>query len=421
MTLTDDARRILETNDRGGYTIPTARLYPFQWNWDAGFSALGWARFDEPRAWTEFDRLFAGQWPDGLVPHIIFHQPSADYFPGPDVWRTGHRPPTSGITQPPVAASMVRRLLDGARDRAAAEARAAALYPKLLAWHRWWASARDPEGTGLVAILHPWESGMDNSPAWDAALARVPPTANPGYVRRDTGHVDAGQRPQRADYDRFIGLVESYRHVGYRPAEMWRVAAFKVADVATNAILLRATRDLAALARWFGSADDAAELDRRAAVMTAALQRLWNPERRIYQSLDLIAGTRIDVATSAGFLPLYGGAPQAAQTAVLAAELAAWGQAARFLVPSAPPGQPGFEPRRYWRGPVWVVVNWMIAEGLADYGLTALADRVRDDTRRLIETAGFAEYFDPLDGEGLGGGSFSWTAAIYLALAVARD
>lgn len=415
---TDEARRILAANDRGGYTIPTSRLYPFQWNWDAGFSALGWARFDEPRAWTEFDRLFEGQWPDGLVPHIIFHQPSADYFPGPDVWRTGHQPPTSGITQPPVAASMVRRLLEGARDHGLAEARARALYPRLLAWHRWWVEARDPEGSGLVAILHPWESGMDNSPAWDAALARVPPTANP-YVRRDTAHIDGSQRPQRAEYDRFIGLVESYREVGYRPADMMRVATFKVADVALNAILLRANRDLAALAGRFGSPAEQAELDRRSAAMTAAFARLWNPARRIYQNLDLVTGERIDVATSGGFLALYAGVPDAAGAAAMAAELEDWGRAVRYLVPSAPPGQPGFEPKRYWRGPVWAVVNWMIAEGLADYALADLAERVRGDTRALIETSGFAEYFNPLDGAGLGGGVFSWTAAIYLALSEA--
>ena len=39
--LNDQARAILRGNDRGGYTIPTERLYPFQWNWDSMFSAWG--------------------------------------------------------------------------------------------------------------------------------------------------------------------------------------------------------------------------------------------------------------------------------------------------------------------------------------------------------------------------------------------
>jgi hypothetical protein len=151
---------------------PTDRLYPFQWNWDSAFVAMGWATFDKERAWRELERLVEGQWDDGMVPHIVFHAPSDDYFPGPDVWRTRHAIPTSGITQPPVFATALRRVFEIARGPDA-QARAARLYRCALASHDWWEKARDPEATGLVAILHPWESGMDNSPAWDEAMARL--------------------------------------------------------------------------------------------------------------------------------------------------------------------------------------------------------------------------------------------------------
>src|SRR5260221_6434 len=110
--------------------------------------------------------------------------------------------------------------------------------------------------------------------------------------------------------------------------------------------------------------------------MTAAFASLWNPVRRIHQSLDRSTGARIDVATPGGFLALYAGVPDPATAAALGAELEAWGRAVRYLVPSTAPGEPGFEPMRYWRGPIWAVVSWMIAEGLADYGLDALAERV---------------------------------------------
>ena len=56
------ARQTLLDNDRGGYTLPTDGLYPCQWNWDAGISALGWLEFDKPRAWLEFHTLFKGMW-----------------------------------------------------------------------------------------------------------------------------------------------------------------------------------------------------------------------------------------------------------------------------------------------------------------------------------------------------------------------
>ena len=61
-------------------------------------------------------------------------------------------------------------------------------------------------------------------------------------------------------------------------------------------------------------------------------------------------------------------------------------------------------------------MNHMIVAGLVDAGESELASRISSDTRNLIEAHGMAEYFDPLDGAGLGGMDFSWTAAIYLDL-----
>ena len=47
--------------------------------------------FDEARAWQELDSLFRGQWENGLVPHIVFHQPADSYFPGPEQWGLADR------------------------------------------------------------------------------------------------------------------------------------------------------------------------------------------------------------------------------------------------------------------------------------------------------------------------------------------
>src|SRR4029077_9646735 len=96
------ARAILRDNGRGGYTVPTAGLYPFQWNWDSAFVAMGFATWDPDRALTELEHLAHGQWPDGMIPHIVFHRPSDTYFPGPEVWGTEARvrvggPATSGL------------------------------------------------------------------------------------------------------------------------------------------------------------------------------------------------------------------------------------------------------------------------------------------------------------------------------------
>jgi glycogen debranching enzyme len=136
----------------------------------------------------------------------------------------------------------------------------------------------------------------------------------------------------------------------------------------------------------------------------------------LYLSFDLIEDAPIAVATSAGLLPLFGGGVPPARVTTMAEGLRRWARTARYLVPSTAPDDPHFEPRRYWRGPVWAVVNWMLAEGLAEENEQALAATLRADTAELIRTSGFSEYFDPLTGEGIGGGTFSWTAAVFLLL-----
>ena len=413
MNMAAQARATLRANDRGGYSVPTARLYPFQWNWDSAFVAMGWATFDEARAWREIAWLLKGQWDDGMIPHIVFHAPSEDYFPGPAVWGVAHSPPTSGITQPPVLATAVRHIWQHARDRALADAMAASAYPSLLRNHRWWQTARDPEQRGLVATLHPWETGMDNSPAWDVPLARVPTDTVTPVRRRDTMLVDAAMRPRGEEYQRFIHLVDVFRDADWDRARMLSASPFRVADVGTNAILLRAEKDLLALAARFGSAEDRSEIDARIARLSTALDRLWRDDLGLYASMDLIIDETCPVGTSAGFLPLYAGHSHE-RAVTLAATLAGWAGGVARLVPSTDPGFAGFEPKRYWRGPIWAVVNWMIAAGFAAANDTTSAARIRADTVALIEASGLSEYFDPMTGEGIGGADFSWTAAIYL-------
>jgi glycogen debranching enzyme len=373
---------------------------------------MGWATFDTGRAWMEIETLLRGQWEDGLIPQIVFHVPSDDYFPGPDVWGVQHDPQTSGITQPPVLATAARYVLDASGDAD----RMADVYPSLLRNHRWWEHARDPGRRGLVATLHPWETGMDNSPAWDSPLARVPTTTSSEIRRRDTSHVDPAMRPRADDYQRFIYLVDLFRDCAWDPARMLAASPFRVADIGTNAILLRAEHDLHALAARFGTLAEQAEIVTRIERLGGAIDRLWSGDLGLYVSEDLISHTLIEVGTSAGFLPLYAG-HAASHAALMAATLSRWTAGTSRLVASTDPGDPRFDSKRYWRGPIWCVVNWMIAAGFAQAGETDLAARIRHDTRALIGNAGFWEYFDPLDGAGLGGANFSWTAAIWLLLA----
>ena len=64
----EEAIKTIKMNDRGGFTVPTNRLYPYQWNWDSGFTALGIWHFNKWRAWLEIMALLDAQWGTAWCP-----------------------------------------------------------------------------------------------------------------------------------------------------------------------------------------------------------------------------------------------------------------------------------------------------------------------------------------------------------------
>jgi hypothetical protein len=399
---------VLRENDRGTYTVPTGGLYPFQWNWDSCFTALGQSHYDIGRAWTEIETLFAHQWDDGMVPHMVFHEPAPTYFPGPDVWGTGRAVPTSGISQPPIAAFVVHQLYRRSGDGE----RAHRLLKRLDRYHGWFYRTRDPFGEGLVAVIHPWES-RDNAVDWDESFERVPTEGVAPYERNDLRHADPATRPTQAQYDRYLWLVQHFRALAWNSTKVHNASPFQIVDPGFNAILIRSCLETAALAEALGETNIAERNRGYALKALPALDRLWSAARGMYLPFDRITGTVVDSPSIGGLIPAFAPIPKARAT-VLAETLRTIGKRVRFLVPSHDPRDERFDTRRYWRGPVWLVCNYMIADGLRLAGESGLAQRIVEHSLALIEQSGFAEYYDPNDGAPLGGGRFSWTAAMVL-------
>jgi hypothetical protein len=348
-----------------------------------------------------------------MVPHIVFHVRNDGYFPGPDVWRTGRPVATSGITQPAVAGFAVKRLFERAKDKSQAAVRARAVLPKIDAWHRWFYENRDPKREGLVAIIHPWESGRDNSIDWDEAFERVPTEGIEPYVRRDIQHADPAHRPTREQYDRYIWLVQHFRGLGWDNSKLHDASPLQIVDPGFNAILIRSCRDLADLALELGEPALAAANRARAEAGTAALERLWSERHGQYVCLDRVTGKLVDSASVGGLLPVFCPVPKERAHAI-ARLIETYAAKASFVVPSHDPDDPRFDAKRYWRGPVWLVVNYMIADGLRNAGEEKVASLITQSSLRLIVESGFAEYYEPHTGEPLGGGRFTWTAAMVL-------
>lgn len=405
-TLDGTARNILETNDKGTYTIPTSGLYPYQWNWDSAFAALGFAQYDVNRAWIELETLFSGQWDDGMVPHIIFHTVDAGYFPGPDVWGGVGPLPSSGISQPPIAATMARLVYE--KDPALGAVRLEPLFDQFLAWHQWFMDWR--LDNGAVCITHPWEAGRDNAPDWDGAMAALNPVGVGEYKRRDTSHVDGDMRPTKHDYDRYVWLVQQGNRLKWNQADLLEQNPFRVADPTMTFTLLRASRDLQALGKLLDK--DVSAIEHHITTLEAGVATLWNDELNSYDSRDAKTGLWANSISNASFLCWYAGIDSPAMLGQLDNVM----DTVQYGVPSFNPKDPKFDAKRYWRGPVWAIMNMLISVGMEEMGV-AQGAKIRQTTQDLIIEKGFAEYFDPTDGSPAGGDSFTWTAAVWLGWA----
>lgn len=397
---------MLRGNDTGTYIRPGPRQYPGQWNWDAAFNAIGLMHVDPARARHEIRSLLSGQWADGMVPHIVFHDRDVAYYPGPAVWgSTPQMPevPTSGITQPPLLATAVALLHSLHPDPVFLDE----VLEPIDRWHRWF--HRERVNSGVAHIVHPWESGMDNSPRFDGALAAVGPSPIP-VERRDRVHVSSDQRPTDADYAAYLSILAGLRADGYRGAVARR--PFDVGDVFLTAILCKAEADLARLCAAAGKPTDAG---RRSEVLRKGLATAWDDACGIF--IDVGGDV---VPTTGGLVPGWGRPPCAWADRLRAAldDPAAFGPGGRAdaYPPSVARSSDRFDPRRYWRGPVWINTNWLMVRALQAVGDGGVAARLREAMLRLVAEEGFWEYYDSTNGEGLGSGTFSWTAAVTIDL-----
>jgi glucosylglycerate hydrolase len=361
------------------------------------------------------------------VPHIVFDPNARDYWPGPGLWASrevSERAPrevaTSGLIQPPMHAIAIWRLLSVAAD-ADLRHRVAALYPKLLAWHRYLAERRDPEGSGLITIYHPWE-GTDNTPRWDAALARIAVGDIPPYARTDVSLVGADERPTSAEYDRYLWLVALLRDARYDDEIIQRTHPFLIKDVQKSAVFSAACRSLERIAEVAGAPqEERSQIARWGERTRQAVQESWDAELGLALDTDLRTKQPVRVATSAGLCTLL--VPDAdprvtegtART-LFGPDFAGAADLAYPVVLSTARTSSEFRPRAYWRGPAWPVINWLLWWGLVQQGLPDYAARLRAPNLALLSRpeAVFAEYFEPFTAEPLGSPDQSWTAAVAL-------
>ena len=397
---------------------------------------MGYATYDIPRAIEELKSLLAAQWDNGFLAHITFNPSDKNYFPGSSFWETEkyckNKLLTSGLIQPPLLAISIHFIEDLLLAKKEDTSVLNSFIEQTIKYHYFLKENRDPEDYGLISIIHPWESGTDNSPRWDSILEKIPLSTIPKQIietvqknRTDSKLGDIQNRPLPEDYYRYIYLISLYKDLSWDNKKILSSTPFVVKDTLVNAIWAKANTALGTLLQKRGREKEAVIFLQWAKQTHDALQKSWNKEKKLY-ALYNASEKKLEPFfedTIATFLPFYSHAATGKQISNLLAKLidptSYW---TKNPIPSTPLSNPHFEKARYWRGPTWPITNLFLIEGLKSYAENEKCQKLWKDLYRktlsMIEKIGFCEYYDPLDEqiEGMGFGNFSWSAAIYLYL-----
>ena len=429
----DSAKDVLEMNDRGNYTQPSHGMYPHQWLWDSCFVAIGMRNYDVARAQKEVLSLLAGQWHNGMMPNIIFRD-DPKYKRDRDFWRSWLNPnapdkvSTTGITQPPMLAEAIVRI---GKQLNKTERRTwyKKVWPYLLKYHEWLYEERDPHNEGLVLQIHPWETGLDNTPPWTnemhehqlpfwiAAVRKLHFDKVINIFRRDTQSVPLDQRYETIDALILFDIQRRLRRKNYDIHKILDHSLLAIEDLSFNSILIRANTHLLHIAK-IADKEVPDELKAHIKKTEKALEELWDMFSGQYYSRDFVTHQLLKIPTIATLMPLYAGnisQSRAEELVHLLEDSKIFGSP--FGVPTVPVNSEWFHSKLYWQGPAWLNMNWLIIDGLKRYGFDDHAQTLRESTLEMIDRSGCWEYFDPLTGEPAGADNFSWTAALAIDLA----
>jgi hypothetical protein len=362
-----------------GHTYPHRKTYPHQWLWDSCFAAVAWDAVGRPdRGLRELTNVLSGQLADGFVPHMRYTGPSEGRGPRTDV---------SSFTQPPIFAHTARVLAAHVDVPAAVAER----IERGLAWL--WEKRRTPDG--LIFLVHPWESGADDSPRWDSWAASFLHSADWTRLRWRRWRWSALDRHlvAQAEFDA-EGIAVSSR-------------SFVCAPAAFNALAAHAAAEYAALtadATWAARATElASRMDRH----------MWNEDTGLWSDIAVIGGGgSVHVPTLDGLLPALVTADQ--------------GKAARALDQLADPNRfaapygvnyvarnaPSYRPDQYWRGSAWMQMNYLARLAALRWERDDLVAAIRTMSIRGALKGGYAEHWNPQTGKGQGAIPLTWSALV---------
>jgi alpha,alpha-trehalase len=367
------------------YTSPAKEKgkYLPQWLWDSCFHAIAYRWFDAEMAWEELLALFEHQVEDGddagMVPHMG-HLAIVNDVAAQNLFR---QPQRSTITQPPLIAIAAAR----AQERVPNTDNLERIYTGLTAHHDWLDRRRDPDDDGLAAIIHPWEMGWDAAQRWDAILGVKDGSLD--EMRRLSSIRQRLMRVIAAHHGNAAELAEVEGGFYVEPADFNAIRAADLQSMAVIADILK--KPATEIDRWGQRAER---------VRHAIREKMLDRETLIATDLVGLDEQKNYIDSAVRFMLLLGQCVTPEEAIRLKDTLQSGGYDTPFRVSTMPTDHPTFDGDQYWRGNVWLAVNWLIYTGLRQYGLWDAATALAQNSLDLINQHGFQEFFNPITGAG---------------------
>ncbi len=353
--------------------VPSKMGYVALWQWDAYFHAIGLRHLDLGMAREQLRLALRWQTTDGMLPDLVHDEgvvAMSDDMEAADRQRSllhigrkstseQQRFLSAPLTKPPLTAWAAWKLFEIDQDSSFL----AEVYPPIVRSHRWWFERSRPPGFDLPIYLHPYSSGIDDSPLWDLGMPVETPDL-PAYLALQADHL---------------------------------------------ALMAAALGDDVAASSWRSEA---------ARTTDALVARHWDPASGSFLSLHDGVPLRSD--TAIGLLPLVTGRlPHDISTRLVETLLDRERFWTTYPVPSVALRDPDFDPTRMWRGPTWLFVDYLIVDGLRRSGFSEASRTLAERAMRMVEQGtGMPEFYHPLTGARpeMASATFSGTAALYVDL-----
>ena len=331
------------------------------WAWDSWKYSAALAKVHPELAKNNIRAMFDYQLPDGMIIDCI-HTDSSEN--------------NARDSKPPLISWAVDEIFTHTKDTAFVRE----MYPQLMDYYNWWYTKRDHDKNGMCEFgstdgtleAAAWESGMDNAIRFDDAK-----------MLKNAPYEDAWSLDQES--------------------------------VDLNSYLALESKLLKKFSSLLGVTFDAPDYSDQVA------DYFFDKENNFFFDRRLADGSFINEMGCEAYTPLWAKVATSEQVDKMLPILQDTAKFSTYIpFPTIAADNPKYDPKGYWRGPIWLDQTYFAIRGLRNYGYTKLADeytlQVFDRLQGLTEDAPIHENYGTHTGERLKAPHFSWSSSHLLMM-----